>query len=105
MTLFATIMTDTEEKKNLRGEKLSDITGLLKFMQKFEFLFGLKLSILLYKTVDYHAKNLMGDDANISVAVGIVKQLVTKLENHRDDYDTFWHEYFKKELQLTCQRE
>ena len=45
MSMFAEIMMDKEEKKGLNEEKKREVIGLIRYMQKFEFIFGIKLSI------------------------------------------------------------
>ena len=91
-TLFATILTDKVEKKGVNGEKRAEISGLVHHMQKFEFFFGLKLSIALYTIVDKSATNLQGDGVNISVALRMVRDLIDELTKKRDDFDDFWDE-------------
>ena len=98
VSLFARLLTDREEKQGLNADKIREITGLVQYLQKFEFLIGLRLSILLYKTVDHHAKNLQGDNVNISVAIKMVVTLVKELERHKDNFDNFWDEVIEERL-------
>ena len=58
LVLFCDLVSDRVEKKNLDAEKLRKIHGLIKYMQSFEFLFGIKLSIVLYSEVDKIATHL-----------------------------------------------
>ena len=58
-------------------------------MQKFEFFFGLKLSIALYTIVDKSTTTLQGDGVNISVALRMVRGLIDELSKKRDDFDNF----------------
>ena len=50
--------TDKEERGNLDAEKNRDVIGINAYMQKFEFICGIKLSIVLYDEVDKIAKNM-----------------------------------------------
>ena len=69
-------------------------------MQKFEFFFGLKLSIALYTIVDRSATTLQGDDVNISVALRMVRDLVEELSKKRDDFDNLWNEAIAERKKL-----
>ena len=56
------------------------------------------LSILLYKTVDHHAKILQGYSVNISVAIRMVVILVGDLDKHKDNFDNFWDKVIQEKL-------
>ena len=84
ISLFCSILLDRNERNGLKIEKLRELTGLIKYMQSFEFLFGIKLGKMLYCEVDKIAKNLQGDKVCISSAIGYVKKLFDRLEIRRD---------------------
>ena len=73
ITLFVTIMSDREERSNLDAEKTRDIVGMIAYMQKFEFICGIKLSILIYVEVDNIAKHIQGDKVSISNTIQFAK--------------------------------
>ena len=100
VSLFARLLTDKEERQGLNADKIREITGLVQYLQKFEFFIGLRLSILLYKTVDRHATMLQGDNVNISVAIRMVVSLVRELESHKDNFDEFWEKVIEERLQI-----
>ena len=56
LNLFVEIIFDTTEKRGLDAEKTCEVIGLIAYLQKFEFIFGIKLSIVMYKEVDDIAK-------------------------------------------------
>ena len=66
LLLFCDIVTDRVEKRGLKADKLQEIHGLIKHMQSFEFMFVIKLSIVLYSEVDKIATNLQGNVVCIS---------------------------------------
>ena len=92
VTLFTKIMSDQRERSALNQEKIREITGLIKYLQTYEFFFGMKLCIRLYATVDSYSTKLQGDNVNISVAIHYVKKLVQELEAKRDNFEYFWEE-------------
>ena len=69
-------MTDKKERQGLNADKIREITGLVQYLQKFEFFIGLRLSMLLCKTIEHHATILQGDDANMPVAIRMVMSLL-----------------------------
>ena len=74
----------------MKVEKLRDITGLVQYVQKFKFFFGLKLSIDLYKIFDFHVKFLQGDDVNSHVIITMMKSFVKELTDQRNGFDKYW---------------
>ena len=92
LSLFCSILLDRDERNGLKVEKVRKITGLIRYMQSFEFLFGIKLSKMLYFEADKIATNLQGDKVCISSAVGYVKQLIDRLERKKGEFETFWDE-------------
>ena len=49
LNLFVAIISDKTEKRGLDAEKTREVIGLIAYLQKFEFIFGIKLSIVMYK--------------------------------------------------------
>ena len=92
VTLFAKIMSEQSERSALNQEKTREITGLIKYLQTYEFFFGMKLCITLYATVDSYSTKLQGDNVNISVAIHYANKLVQELEAKRDNFEDFWTE-------------
>ena len=82
-------MYDKEERSNLDAEKNRDIIGMIAYMQKFEFICGIKLSIVLYTEVDKIAKNMQSDKVSISNAMQFAKRLVRNLEEKQDNFQEF----------------
>jgi len=76
------------------------MSGLLKYMQSFEFLFGIKLSKLLYCEVDKITTNLQGDKVCISNAMQFVSNLVETLEAKKQDFESFWTDVMGKRSEL-----
>ena len=95
-TLFARILTDKVEKNGFDEEKRTEISGLVKNLQRFEFFFGLRLSITVYTIVDSHAIYLQGTDVNISSAMEILRNIVKELTVQKNDYEDFWKESLKE---------
>ena len=89
LVVFCDLVSDRVEKKNLDAEKLREIHGLIKYMQSFEFLFGIKLSIVLYSDVDKIATHLQGDKVCISNAMHFVSNLLGILEEKRVNLNLF----------------
>ena len=90
LSMFAEIMMDKEEKKDLNEEMKREVIGLICYMQKFESIFGIKLSIRFYLGIDTIANNLQGAKVSMSNAIKFVKKLIDKLEVKREDFEYFW---------------
>ena len=104
LSLFCSILLDKDERRGLKVEKVREITGLIRYMQSFEFLFGIKLSKMLYFEVDKIATHLQGDKICISNAIEFVKQLIDRLEEmKKDGFETLWGEVMKKRMDLNTE--
>ena len=68
MLMFAETMLNKEDKNGLNEEKKREVIGLINYMQTFEFIFGIKLSIRLYQEIDSIANDMQGDNVSISNA-------------------------------------
>ena len=100
LKLFCDMLMDRTERNSLKAEKLQEISGVGKYMQSFEFIFGIKLSFLLYHQVDSIAMNLQGDKVCISDAMQFLRNLVAKLEEKKDNFGEFWEEVKEKRVEL-----
>ena len=100
LKLFCDILMDRTERNSLNAEKLQEISGLVKYMQSFEFIFGIKLSFLLYHQVGSIAMNLQGDKVCISDAMQFLRNLVAELEEKKDNFGEFWEEVEEKRAEL-----
>ena len=90
LNLFVEIISDKTEKRGLDAEKTCEVIGLIAYLQKFEFIFGIKLNIVMYKEVDDIAKQMQGDKVSISNAIQFVKRLLTTLNEEQNNFDLFW---------------
>ena len=90
MSLFPETMLNTEDKNGLNQEKKREMIGLMNYMQKFEFIFGIKLSIRLYQEIDSIANDMQGDNVSISNALEFVKKLIKNLEVKKEYFEYFW---------------
>ena len=103
LVLFCDLVSDRVEKKNLDAEKLREIHGLIKYMQSFEFLFGIKLSIVLYSEVDKIATHLQGDKVCISNAMHFVSCLLEILEEKKGEFESFWTKVMGDRMTLNAE--
>ena len=76
LLLFYNSVIDRVEKRNIDADKIWEIHGLMKYMQSFEFLFGINLSIVLYSGVDKIVTHLQGDKVCIPNAMHFVSKLL-----------------------------
>ena len=100
LTLFCHILSDSEERRNLNAEKLQETNGLIKYMQSFEFIFGIKLSKMLYCEAHKIATHLQGDKVSIFDAIQFVTNLVGTLKEKRGEFEVFWTEVKDKRVEL-----
>ena len=100
LQLFCDMLMDRTERNSLKAEKLQEISGLVKYMLSYEFIFGIKLSFLLYHQVDSIAMNLQCDKICISDAMQFLRNLVAKLEEKKDNFGEFWEEVKEKRVEL-----
>ena len=63
---------------------------MIAYTQKFKFIFGIKLSVVLYYKVDKIAKNMQDNKVSISNTMQFDKWLVKTLEEKQVDFHEFW---------------
>ena len=74
----------------MNAENIREFTGLAQYFQKFELFIGLRLRIILHKTIDHHVTMLQGDNVKTSEAIRMVVSLVKGLKSQKENFDEFW---------------
>lgn len=84
-------MITKELRQKLNREHSAEINGMMVKMQGFDFIFGLKLAISVFESVDKYAKIMQAKSLSVSKAVHCVKKLLHSLSSkQKDGFDDLW---------------
>ena len=91
---FVIMLTDRNEYQRLDSEHKTDVIAMIAQKQKFEFLFGLKLSIAMFTVVETPTTQLQQKSLSASEGINIVRDLIKELKEQMSDdaFENVWKE-------------
>ena len=100
---YDVIYTELEQASNESGDSATHASGYTALMEKFETLFGLCLSYLVFSATEEVSKVLQGHDLNAQDACRSVAQAISFLTRQRSDvaFSEFYQTTLSKSKKLT----
>ena len=100
---YDVICTELEQVSNESGDSATHASGYSALMEKFETLFGLSLSYLVFSATEEVSKVLQGHDLNAQDACRSVAQAISFLTRQHSDvaFSEFYQTTLSKSKNLT----